>query len=128
MSNLIDSGYTQLNNLTQINADEIQTESIYTKTLYIDDLLFDPTGIDTSDLATLSTNQTISGVKSFSGTQVFSSIQLNSDLIVNSGGTTITNSNLALINFLSGTSSNINTRFTTNETNISALQLKTVVC
>ena len=33
MSNLIDSGYTQLNNLSQINADDIQTESINTKTL-----------------------------------------------------------------------------------------------
>ena len=48
-------------------------------------------GIDTSDLATLSTNQNIIGVKSFSGTQIFSSIQLNSDLILNNGGT-ITNS------------------------------------
>jgi hypothetical protein len=56
---------------------------------------------------------------------VFSSIQLNSNLIVNTGGTTILNSNLALINFLSGTSSNINTRFTTNETNITAVQSKT---
>ena len=125
MSNLLNSAYCNLSDLVQINADDIQTESINTKTLYINNILFDPTGIDTSDLATLSTNQNISGVKTFSGTQVFSSIQLNSDLIVNSGGTTITNSNLALINFLSGTSSNINTRFTTNETNISALQTKT---
>ena len=114
MSNLIDSGYTQLNNLTQINADDIQTESINTKTLYINDILFNPTGIDTSDLATLSTNQTISGVKSFSGTQVFSSIQLNSDLIVNSGGTTITNSQLQLIPNIS-----------TNTTDINALKTKT---
>jgi hypothetical protein len=107
MSNLIDSGYTQLNNLTQINADDIQTESINTKTLYIDDILFDPTGIDTSDLATLSTNQTISGVKSFSGTQIFSSIQLNSDLIVNSGGTTITNNQMTLIQSISTISTDV---------------------
>ena len=118
MSNLIDSGYTQLNNLTQINADDIQTESINTKTLYINDILFDPTGIDTSDLATLSTNQTISGVKTFSGTQVFSSIQLNSDLIVNSGGTTITNSQLQLIPNISTNTSDINA-LKTKTTNIS---------
>lgn len=71
----------------------------------------------------LSSNQIISN-KQFSGTTIFSSIQLNDDLLVNSGGTTILNSNLALINFLSGTSSNINTRFTTNETNISTLTTK----
>jgi hypothetical protein len=114
MSNLLNGGYTQLNDLTQINADDIQTESINTKTLYINDVLFNPTGIDTSDLVTLSTNQTISGVKSFSGTQVFSSIQLNSDLIVNSGGTTITNSQLQLIPNIS-----------TNTTDINALKTKT---
>ena len=125
MSNLIDNAYTQLNNLIQINADDIQAESINTKALYINNILFDPSGVDTSDLVTLSTNQNISCIKQFSGTQSFSSIQLNSDLIVNAGGTTILNSNLALINFLSGTTSNINTRFNTNETNISAVQLKT---
>jgi len=112
MSNLIDSGYTQLNNLIQINSDDIQTESINTKTLYINDVLFDPSGIDISGLVTLSTNQNISGVKTFSGTQVFSSIQLNSGLIVNSGGTTITNSQLQLIPSIS-----------TNKTDISALKI-----
>lgn len=65
----------------------------------------------------LSSNQIISN-KQFSGTTIFSSIQLNDNLIVNTGGTTILNSNLALINYLSGTSSNINT-------NITALQTKT---
>ena len=60
MSNLIDNAYTQLNNLTQINADDIQTESINTKTLYIDNILFDPSGIDTSGFVTLSTAQNIS--------------------------------------------------------------------
>ena len=44
MSNLIDNAYTQLNNLTQINADDIQTESINTKALYINNILFDPSG------------------------------------------------------------------------------------
>jgi len=110
MSNLIDNAYTQLNNLTQINADDIQTESINTKALYINNVLFDPSGTDISDLVTLTTAQNISN-KTFTGTTIFSSIQLNDSLIVNSGGTTILNSNLALINFLSGTSSNINTRF-----------------
>ena len=52
MSNLIDNAYTQLNNLTQINADDIQTESINTKALYINNILFDPSGIDISDLVT----------------------------------------------------------------------------
>lgn len=80
--------------------------------------------INNNTFVDLSSNQIISN-KQFSGTTIFSSIQLNDNLIVNSGGTTILNSNLALINFLSGTSSNINTRFTTNETNITALQSKT---
>jgi hypothetical protein len=73
--------------------------------------------INNSRFVDLSSNQIISN-KEFSGTTIFSSIQLNSNLIVNTGGTTILNSNLALINFLSGTSSNINT-------SISALQTKT---
>jgi hypothetical protein len=80
--------------------------------------------INNSDFATISTSQTLSN-KTFSGTTIFSSIQLNDNLIVNAGGTTILNDNLALINFLSGTSTNINTRFTTNETNISGVQTKT---
>jgi hypothetical protein len=80
--------------------------------------------INNSDFATISTSQTLSN-KSFSGTTIFSSIQLNYNLIVNAGGTTILNSNLALINFLSGTSSNINTRFTSNETNITTLLSRT---
>ena len=71
MSNLIDNAYTQLNNLTQINADDIQTESINTKALYINNILFDPSGIDISDLVTttqLTTqltpiNNDISGLK-----------------------------------------------------------------
>jgi hypothetical protein len=59
MSNLIDNAYTQLNNLTQINADDIQTESINTKALYINNILFDPSGnndlsnyVTTSQLST----------------------------------------------------------------------------
>lgn len=55
MSNLIDNAYTQLNNLTQINADDIQTESINTKTLYINNILFDPSGnADLSNYVTTS--------------------------------------------------------------------------
>ena len=54
MSNLIDNAYTQLNNLTQINADDIQTESINTKTLYINNILFDPSGVDLSNYVTTS--------------------------------------------------------------------------
>jgi hypothetical protein len=80
--------------------------------------------INNNKFVDLSSNQIISN-KQFTGTTIFSSIQLNDNLIVNSGGTTILNSNLALINFLSGTSTNINTRFTSNETNITALQSKT---
>ena len=73
--------------------------------------------INNSDFATILTSQTLSN-KTFSGTTIFSSIQLNDNLITSNGGTIILNSNLALINFLSGTSSNINT-------SISALQTKT---
>jgi len=80
--------------------------------------------IDNSDFVTKATSQVITGAKQFSGTQIFSSIQLNDNLIVDGGGTTILNSNLALINFLSGTSTNINTRFNSNETNIGSIQLR----
>jgi hypothetical protein len=52
MSNLLDNGYTQLNNLTQINCDDIQTESINTKALYINNILFDPSGVDLSNYVT----------------------------------------------------------------------------
>ena len=52
MSNLIDNAYTQLNNLTQINADDIQTESINTKALYIKNILFDPSGADLTNYVT----------------------------------------------------------------------------
>lgn len=72
----------------------------------------------------LSTAQNISN-KTFTGTTIFSSIQLNSDLITSNGSVTILNSNLALINYLSGTSSNINPRLNTLETNVSTLQTKT---
>ena len=96
MSNLIDNSYTQLNNLIQINADDIQAESINTKALYINNILFGPSGNYISDYVTLSTAQSISN-KSFTGTTIFSSIQLNDNLIVNSGGTTITNNQMALI-------------------------------
>jgi hypothetical protein len=75
------------------------------------------TSINNTTFVDLTTAQNISN-KSFTGTTIFSSIQLNSDLITSNGGVTILNSNLALINFLSGTSSNINT-------SISALQTKT---
>ena len=54
MSNLIDNAYTQLNNLTQINADDIQTESINTKALYINNILFDPSGVDLTNYVTTS--------------------------------------------------------------------------
>jgi hypothetical protein len=80
--------------------------------------------INNSDFATISTTQTISN-KEFSGTTIFSSIQLNSALILNSGGLTLPQSTLQNIQYLSGLTSNINTRFTTNETNITALQTKT---
>jgi len=52
MSNLLDNGYTQLNNLTQINCDDIQTESINTKALYINNILFDNSGADLSNYVT----------------------------------------------------------------------------
>ena len=78
--------------------------------------------IDNSDFVTKATSQVITGSKQFSGTQIFSSIQLNDNLIVDNGGTTILNSNLKLLNFLSGTSSNINasiTNLNTKTTNMS---------
>jgi hypothetical protein len=80
--------------------------------------------INNSRFVDLTTAQNISN-KSFTGTTIFSSIQLNSDLITSNGGVTILNSNLSLVNYLSGTSSNINPRLNTAETNITALQTKT---
>lgn len=81
--------------------------------------------INNSDFVTRSTNESLSGIKTWSGTQIFSSIQLNDNLIVDSGGTTVLNSNLKNVNFLSGLTSNLNTRLNTDETNITALQTKT---
>ena len=52
MSNLLNGGYTQLNDLIQVNADDIQTESINTKTLYINNILFDPSGVDLTNYVT----------------------------------------------------------------------------
>lgn len=80
--------------------------------------------INNSDFATISTSQTLSN-KEFSGTTIFSSIQLNSGLILNSGALTLPQSTLQNIQYLSGLTSNLNTRLTTDETNITALQTKT---
>lgn len=72
MSSLLNSAYTQLNDLVQVNADDIQTESINTKALYIDGVLFDPSGnndlsnyVTTTQLSTQLTpiNTDISGLK-----------------------------------------------------------------
>jgi hypothetical protein len=93
-------------------------------------LVFPSSSIDSASInnnsrfVELTTSQVISN-KEFSGTTVFSTIQLNSNLILNSGGLTIPQSTLQNIQYLSGLTSNINTRFTTNETNITALQSKT---
>jgi hypothetical protein len=117
MSNLIDNAYTQLNNLTQINADDIQTESINTKTLYINNVLFDPSGIDTSDLVTLSTNQTnISGQKTFTTSPILSaSLILNGSLFVNNSNIVISNTRLG---YLSSLSSNVQTQLDTLATKL----------
>jgi len=82
--------------------------------------------IDNSDFVTKTTNQSnLTGIKNWSGTQIFSSIQLNGDLIVDNGGSTVLNSNIKNVNFLSGLTGNLNTRLNTDEANITALQLKT---
>jgi hypothetical protein len=104
----------------------ITYDSSLNTTTFTGNLIFPATSISSasinnSDFATISTSQTLSN-KSFSGTTIFSSIQLNDNLITSNGGTTILNSNLALVNFLSGTSSNINTSITglqTKTTNMS---------
>ena len=82
------------------------------------------TSINNSTFVDLLSNQIISN-KQFSGTTIFSSIQLNDNLILNSGGLSLPQNTLQNIQYLSGLSSNINTRFTSNETNITALQSKT---
>ena len=82
--------------------------------------------INNSDFLTLGTEtQTVNGNKTFAGIQVFSSLQLNSGLILNSGGLTIPQSTLQTIQYLSGITSNLNSRLTTDETNISSVQTKT---
>ena len=75
------------------------------------------TSINNTTFVDLTTAQSISN-KTFTGTTVFSSIQLNSDLILNAGALTIPQSTLQKIQYLSGTTSNINT-------SITALQTKT---
>lgn len=81
--------------------------------------------INNSDFITLGTTQTVNGSKTFAGTQVFSSLQLNSSLILNTGGLTLTNANLQKIQYISGITSDLNTRLTTDETIITSVQTKT---
>lgn len=81
--------------------------------------------INNSDFLTLGTTQTVNGSKTFAGTQVFSSLQLNSSLILNTGGLTLTNANLQKIQYISGITSDLNTRLTTDETIITSVQTKT---
>jgi hypothetical protein len=79
----------------------------------------DSSAINNADLfVKTATNQDITGQKIFSGTQLFSSIQLNSDLIVNSGGMTISNSQLQLIPNISTIQTDVN-NLKTKTTNIS---------
>ena len=116
MSNLIDNAYTQLNNLTQINADDIQTESINTKTLYINNVLFDPSGIDTSGFVTLSTAQNnISGQKTFTTSPIMIGLILNGSLYVNNSNIVISNTRLG---YLSSLSSNVQTQLDTLATKL----------
>jgi hypothetical protein len=42
MSNLLNSSYTQLNDLISITADDIETETISTKTIIINNIPFNP--------------------------------------------------------------------------------------
>lgn len=99
-------------------------------TTFTGSLVFPSSSIDSASInnnsrfVELTTSQVISN-KEFAGTTVFSSIQLNSGLILNTGGLTLTNANLQKIQYISGITSDLNTRLTTDETNITALQTKT---
>ena len=99
-------------------------------TTFTGSLVFPSSSIDSASIINnsrfveLATSQVISN-KEFSGTTVFSSIQLNSALILNSGALSIPQTTLSNIQYLSGLTSNLNTRLTTDETNITALQTKT---
>ena len=96
----------------------------FTGAMVFPSLSISSASINNSDFATISTSQTLSN-KEFSGTTIFNSIQLNSGLILNTGGLTLTNANLQKIQYISGITSDLNTRLTTDETNITSLQTKT---
>jgi hypothetical protein len=55
MSSLLNSSYTQLNDLIHITADDIQTENINTKTLIINNVLFDPSNTSSGAITDLQT-------------------------------------------------------------------------
>ena len=124
-------------NFDNINSVTYQTEIPNQNILYlqgltgnvqqqIDDL---EGGSIPSDLyVTIASNESVTGQKDFAGTQLFSSIQLASSLILNSGGLTLSNLQLQKVKFLENITGDINTRLTTDETNIStALQKLTNV-
>lgn len=99
----------------------ITYDSSSNTTSFTGSLVFPSSSIDSASInnnsrfVELTTSQVISN-KEFSGTTVFSSIQLNNSLILNSGGLTLPQSTLQNIQFLSGITSDLNTRLTTNET------------
>lgn len=118
-------GTGQISPYPSITYNSTTGETTFTGLLVFPNLSIASGAIINNDFLTYSTNQNVSGQKTFSGTQIFSSIQVNGDLIVNAGGTTITNANLQKIQYISGITSDLNTRLTTDETNITALQTKT---
>ena len=116
MSNLLNSYYSNLNDLVSVHATDITSETATINS----SLLVEYNGIQYNvgqALATaqsgtfvdLSSNQYISGQKEFGGTQVFSSLQLNSSLIVGSGATTLSNTTLGKIQYISGLTQDLNT-------------------
>jgi hypothetical protein len=108
-------GTGQISPYPSITYNSSTEETTFTGALIFPNNSIDSSAINNADLfVKTATNQDITGQKSFTGTQLFSSIQLSSDLIVNSGGTIISQSQLALIPNIS-----------TNTTDIANLKTKT---
>lgn len=119
------SGTGQISPYPSITYNSTTNETTYTGGQIFPSQSIDSTSINNSSFVTKTTSQSLTGIKTWSGTQIFNSIQLNSDLIVNNGGTTLSNSTLSKVQYLSGLTSDLNTRLNTDETNITTLQTKT---
>lgn len=111
MSSLLNSGYTNMNDLIYINADNIDTNSISTNSLYLNNVLLDLTNYATSSqLADTNANVNILQVKLSTCTFNSSTLefQINGDMkVANNFVLYMSGANVNVGNFITNTNSSI---------------------